>query len=153
MAKKKTKWTKGYIEYREAYYKEKRRHNIKQATEVLSLSQYKEAKKEGMTNYQMVKAQKIIQTKTQEREVWRNYKRMRKFYSRGETYEVKGGYEGLSLSSKGGISKAESEKADILSYHYNLSGLLADGHALHALITFEIEIGNDRKEVLAQYGY
>ena len=153
MAKKKTKWTQGYRDYREAYYKEKRRHNIKQATSVLSLSQYKEAKKEGMTNYQMLKAQKIIQTKTQERETWRQYKRMRRLYERGETLEVGGGYEGLSLSSKGGISKSESEKADILGYHYNLSGLLADGNALHALITFEIDIGNDKKEVLAQYGY
>ena len=149
--------TKDYIKYREAFYREKKRNNIQRGYRVLSLKQFKNTQKyTGMTGNQILKEQKLLKTKAQEKKVWRDYLRARKYFSRGETFEVKGGYEGLTMSSKGGISEEQADIMDqesLLKYHYNLSGLLADGKALHVLITFQIDLGRDRKEVLADYGY
>lgn len=149
--------TKDYIKYREGFYREKKRNNIQRGYRVLSLNQFKNTQKyTGMTGNQILKEQKLMKTKAQEKEVWRDYLRARKYFSRGETFEVKGGYEGLTMSSKGGISEEQADIMDqesLLKYHYNLSGLLADGKALHSLITFQIDLGRDRKEVLADYGY
>ena len=149
--------TKEYIKYREGFYNEKKRNNIQRGYRVFSPKQFRNIQKHtGLTANQILKEQKLIKTKTQEREVWRDYLRARKYYSRGETFEVKGGYEGLTMSSKGGLTEEQAEFMDqesLLKYHYNLSGLLADGKAIHALITFQMDLGRDRKEVLADYGY
>lgn len=150
----KTRITKEYQNYIKRFEYQQKRHNLKHGARRFTIKQFKNSRKSGLTTTEILKPSMIIQTKTQEREVWRDYMRARKHYSRGETYEIEGGYEGLSMSSKGGISQAEAEnRSDLLKYHYNLSGLLQDGHALHALITFQIDLGQDRKEVLADYGY
>lgn len=148
--------TISYKEYRDKFYKEKNRANIKAGVRVLSYDQFRKARKEGITTNQMLKAQKIFTTKAREKEVWKLYLKLRKDYQRGESIALEGGYQGLLESSKGGPSKATVDRLEdesVLGYHYNLSGLMRDGNALHALIMFEIDIGQDRKEVLADYGY
>lgn len=41
-----------------------------------------------------------------------------------------------------------------LGYHRTLSGFLKDGHAMHFMITFEIDMGfRSREDILDDYGY
>lgn len=139
------KWTKDYIEYRQRYYKERRRGNIKSHQIVFSFEDYKEAKKEGFTTYKILKDQKILKTKAEERKIWNLYKKLRKVYSRGETIDAETEY----FAEGGGREDVDL----VLGYHYNLSGLLNDRNAIHFMITFRIQAGEERPEVLADYGY
>ena len=140
------KWTKDYAAYRQKYYAEKKRGNIKQYQTVFSQKEFRTAKKEGFTGYQILKSQKILKTKAEEAKVWREYKKIRKEYSRGETIDAQTNY---FIDNEGTTREEDLE----LRYHYNLSGLLNDRKALHFMITYRIQGGEERKEVLADYGY
>lgn len=111
----------------------------------MSQEEFREAQKEGFTGSQMLREQKIFKTKEQERKVWKEYKFMRKFYSRGETIDTNVEH----FTSEG---DTETENLE-LGYHYNLSGLLHDRYAIHFMIAFRIDSGEEQKSVLADYGY
>ena len=140
------KWSKEYQAYRQKYYAEKKRGNIKKHQVVFSQKEFREAKKEGFTGYEILKSQKILKTKEEENRVWRTYKKLRKYYSRGETVSTQ-------VEHFTGEEDNTTEVDLELRYHYNLSGLLNDRYALHFMIAFRINTGEDRQEVLADYGY
>lgn len=141
------KWTKDYLAYRDKYYAEKRRGNIKRHQTVFSYKEFREAEKAGFSSYKILKSQRILKTKEEERKTWRLYKKLRKVYSRGETIEAETQY-----FTEGGEGETEDVTLE-LGYHYNLSGLLNDREAIHFMITFRIGSGEERPEVLADYGY
>jgi len=136
------KRTKSYQGYRNKFYAEKKIGNIKNGVRVLTASQYRRAKKEGITDKGILKEQTILTTKAEKTAVWKEYKKVKKNYSRGESIIQEDTYFGESY-----------EEDEGLRYHYNLSGLLNDRDALHFLISYEIHGGEDREEVLAKYGY
>lgn len=144
------RYTKPYQEYRNKFYEQKKRGNVKNGVEVLSQKQYKEAIASGMSNRSILKAQVIFATKRQEDDAWRFYKKIRKLMNRGETVDL-GGME--TFFGEEFASEHEFADSNDLSYHYNMSGLLHDRRDLHFLISLKIEAGYDRKEVLADYGY
>ena len=143
------RYTKPYMQYREKFYEQKKRGNVKNGVEVLSQKQYKEAIASGMSNRSILKAQVIFDTKKKEEDAWRLYKRVRRLMSRGETVDL-GGMETFF-----GEEYAQDHEflGNEIGYHYNISGLLHDRRDLHFLISLKIEAGYDRKEVLADYGY
>ena len=155
--------TKAYQQYRDRYYKEKRRGNIKGGIRVLSQKQFanvlKIKDKQGKQKYttrKILNQQMKISTKKAERETWKNYLRMRRGIKRGEKITVSDSFIGLTKSEIGGIdlSEAESMQSESgLGYHYNISGLLKDNYVLHDIIAFRITEGEEQKEVLADYGY
>lgn len=160
------KWTKAYIAYRDKFYEEKRRGNIKNGLRVFSAKQFNNAVKFGKmkvgdeyvpyTGTRILNKQKKLTTKAAERETWRTYLKMRRSIERGETITVSDSFMGLTRSEEGGISAAEAEALQSeagLGYHYNISGLLKDNYVLHDIIAFRINDGEDQKEVLADYGY
>jgi hypothetical protein len=134
--------TKEYENYRRKFYDQKKEGNIKQGVRVLTINQYKRARKESLNDTKILKAQTILHSKKEKREIWSQYKRIRKSYKRGETLDQEGTYFGETYESEEG-----------LAYHYNLSGLMKDKDALHFMISFRIAEGEERKEVLADYGY
>lgn len=137
------KSTKTYIAYRNKFYAEKKIGNVKNGVRLLTPSQYKRARQEDLADRDILKAQTILHSKAEKKDFWRYYNKVRKTFSRGEKIEQEGTYFGENL-----------EETEGLSYHYNLSGLLKDRDALHFLISFRIDnIGEDRKAVLADYGY
>ena len=142
-----TRRTKAYQTYRDKFYAQKKRGNVKNGVRVLTQSQYKRAQKEGLSDRKILKAQTILESKAKEQQAWREYTKIKKQFSRGEQYEMEGTYFGENYDEE------DDSLSDGLGYHYSLSGLLHDRHALHFLIAFKIDAGYDRKEVLADYGY
>lgn len=136
------KRSKAYQAYRQKFYVEKKIGNVKQGVRVLTANQYRRARKEGINNTNILKAQTLLHSKREKDYVWREYKKIKKSFSRGETTEMEGSYFGETY-----------EEDEGLSYHYSLSGLLKDKDAIHFMITFRINDGEDRAEVLADYGY
>lgn len=142
-----------YLVYREKFYNQKSEGNVKQGVRVLSRKQYYEAKdRHKLTNKEILNAQTILHTKEQKKRTWKIYKKLRENFKRGETYTIAGTYEGLEGVSDETKDILESEYSE-LGYHYNLKGLLEDKMALHLIMSFRINSGEDRKEVLADYGY
>ena len=142
-----------YMVYREKFYKQKSRGNVKQGVRVLSRKQYYEAKdRHKLTNTEILNAQTILHSKEQEKRTWKIYKKLRENFKRGDTYTIAGTYEGLEGVSEETKDILESEYSE-LGYHYNLKGLLEDKMALHLIMSFRIISGEDREEVLADYGY
>lgn len=136
------KRSKAYQVYRQKFYAEKKIGNVKQGVRVLTANQYRRARKEKMNDTSILKAQTLLHSKREKDYVWREYKKIKKTYSRGETIEQEGTYFGETYEDDEG-----------LSYHYSLSGLLKDKDAIHFMISFRINDGEDRAEVLADYGY
>ena len=136
------KKTKVYEAYRQKFYAEKKIGNVKQGVRVLTANQYRRARKEGINDTKILKAQTLLHSKREKNYIWREYKKIKKRYSRGETLEQEGTYFGESY-----------EEDEGLSYHYSLSGLLKDKDAIHFMISQRIADGEDRVEVLANYGY
>lgn len=136
------KRSKAYQAYRQKFYVEKKIGNVKQGVRVLTANQYRRARKEGINDTNILKAQTLLHSKREKDYVWREYKKIKKSFSRGETIEMEGSYFGETY-----------EEDEGLSYHYSLSGLLKDKDAIHFMITFRINDGEDRAEVLADYGY
>lgn len=136
------KRSKAYQAYRQKFYVEKKIGNVKQGVRVLTANQYRRARKEGINDTNILKAQTLLHSKREKDFVWREYKKIKKTFSRGETIEQEGSYFGETYEENEG-----------LSYHYSLSGLLKDKDAIHFMITFRINEGEDRAEVLADYGY
>lgn len=136
------KKTKAYELYRRKFYAEKKIGNVKQGVRVLTANQYRRARKEGINDTKILKAQTMLHSKSEKNYIWREYKRVRKKFSRGESLIQEDTYFGESY-----------QKEEGLSYHYNLSGLLKDKDAVHFLISYRIKEGEDRVEVLANYGY
>lgn len=136
------KRSKAYQAYRQKFYVEKKIGNVKQGVRVLTANQYRRARKEGINDTNILKAQTLLHSKREKDYVWREYKKIKKSFSRGETTEMEGSYFGETY-----------EEDEGLSYHYSLSGLLKDKDAIHFMITFRINDGEDRAEVLADYGY
>ena len=136
------KRSKAYQAYRQKFYVEKKIGNVKQGVRVLTANQYRRARKEGINDTNILKAQTLLHSKREKDYVWREYKKIKKSFSRGETIEMEGSYFGETY-----------EEDEGLSYHYSLSGLLKDKDAIHFMITFRINEGEDRAEVLADYGY
>jgi len=136
------KRSKAYQAYRQKFYVEKKIGNVKQGVRVLTANQYRRARKEGINDTNILKAQTLLHSKREKDYVWREYKKIKKSFSRGETIEMEGSYFGETY-----------EEDEGLSYHYILSGLLKDKDAIHFMITFRINDGEDRAEVLADYGY
>lgn len=136
------KYTKDYLAYREKYYAEKKIGNTKRGIRVLTPSQYRRARNENLTNTDILKAQTILSSKAAKKEVLRQYNKIKKTYSRGETVFHEQTYFG-----------GQREGVEGISYHYKLSGLLKDKNALHYIIANRINSGEDRVEVLADYGY
>jgi len=131
-----------YERYREKFYREKRQGNVKQGVRVLTPNQYRRARKENLSDTKILNAQTMLHGQKEKKEVWRQYKKIRKKIERGETLEQEGTYFGESYEDEEG-----------LSYHYNISGLLKDKDAIHMLISARIMEGEDRVEVLSDYGY
>lgn len=149
----KRKYTKAYENYRRKFYAEKKIGNIKKKVHVLSQRQYRNARlgtnargkrdpREAMSDAQILREQTILASKAEKRRVWKEYQEIRLSFNRGEALIQEGTYFGESR-----------EDIEGLSYHYNLSGLLKDGDALHFIISNRIEKGEGREEVLADYGY
>lgn len=136
------KRSKAYQVYRQKFYAEKKIGNVKQGVRVLTSNQYRTARKKKMNDTSILKAQTLLHSKREKDYVWREYKKIKKTYSRGETIEQEGTYFGETY-----------EEDEGLSYHYSLSGLLKDKDAIHFMISFRINDGEDRAEVLADYGY
>lgn len=136
------KRSKAYQAYRQKFYVEKKIGNVKQGVRVLTANQYRRARKEKMNDTSILKAQTLLHSKREKDYVWREYKKIKKTFSRGETIEQKGTYFGETYEEDEGIS-----------YHYSLSGLLKDKDAIHFMISFRINDGENRAEVLADYGY
>lgn len=136
------KRSKAYQVYRQKFYAEKKIGNVKQGVRVLTANQYRRARKKKMNDTSILKAQTLLHSKREKDYVWREYKKIKKTYSRGETIEQEGTYFGETYEDDEG-----------LSYHYSLSGLLKDKDAIHFMISFRINDGEDRAEVLADYGY
>lgn len=160
------KWTKAYQQYREKFYSEKRRGNIKNGLRVFSAKQFQNALKYGemkegdkkvpYTPTRILNKQKKLSTKAAERATWRAYLKMRKGIERGERISVSDSFLGLTKTDEGGISLAEAmdlQEDASLGYHYGISGLLKNNYALHDIISFRITEGEEQKEVLADYGY
>ena len=151
------KRTKAYQEYRDRFYREKKRGNIINGIRLLSASQYKRAVNEaGYTTRKILNKQMKITSKKVERETWKTYLKMRRQIERGEKITVSDSFMGLTQSKIGGIGVEEADvmqKESGLGYHYNLSGLLKDNYVLHDIIAFRINGGEEQKEVLADYGY
>ena len=154
---KRGKWTKAYQRYRERYYIERKLGNVKQGVKVYSAKQYKEMRtipdkdlKRPLTDKEILNAQTMLQSKAGKNKVWRDYLRLRKTFKRGtkKTYKYQ---EIRDIDEEGDILFEEREEE--LYYHYNLQGLLRDKFVIHRLITARIAEGEDRKEVLADYGY
>ena len=142
-----------YLRYRDKFYIQKSKSNVKKGVRVLSRKQYYEAKdKHKLTDTEILNAQTILHSREQEKRTWKIYLKLRKHYKRGETYTISGTYEGLEGVSEETKDILESEYSK-LGYHYNLKGLLEDKMALHLIMSFRINSGEDRKEVLADYGY
>lgn len=136
------KKTKVYEAYRQKFYAEKKIGNVKQGVRVLTANQYRRARKEGINDTKILKAQTMLHSKSEKNYVWREYSKIKKKYSRGEQLVQEGTYFGESRDEEEG-----------LSYHYSLSGLLKDKDALHFMISSRIDDGEDRMEVLADCGY
>lgn len=145
------KFTKEYMTYRKKYYAEKRINNIKLGTKpgtnrkyvsLLTPEEFKIVRKEGVTITQIIRSQTVIGTKAEKKEILRQYNKIKKTYSRGETVFHEKTYFG-----------GQRESVEGLSYHYNLSGLLKDKHAIHFIISHRINNGEDRIKVLSDYGY
>ena len=136
------KRTKAYENYRQKFYAEKKIGNVKQGVRVLTPNQYRRATKEGITDRKILNAQTMLHSKREKKDVWKQYKKVRKEFERGETLTQEGTYFGENY-----------EEDEGLSYHYNLSGLLKDKDALHFIIAYRLQEGEDREEVLADYGY
>jgi len=134
--------TKAYEAYRRKYYAEKRIGNTKNGVRVLTINQYRRARKEGLTDKTILNAQTILSSKGQKTKVWNEYKKVKKSYNRGDKIIQEKTYFGEDFDEDEG-----------LSYHYNLSGLLNDRDALHFIISYQIYDGEDREVVLARYGY
>lgn len=139
------KYSRDYREYRQRLAKERKRGNIHKYYEPMDEKTFRVARNEGLTPYQIVQRAKIFKTKAQERKAWKEYLFMRKFYSRGEKI-----YQNVEhFTDSGGREEVEIE----LGYHYNINGLLHDRYALHFMIAFRIDAGEEQKSVLADYGY
>ena len=143
---KRRKWSKEYEAYRRKFYAEKKLGNVKQGVRVLTANQYRRAKKEGLSDTKILKAQTMLHGQAEKKAFWREYKKLKKRISRGESIILEDTYFG-------GAYDEDSEEIEGLSYHYNLSGLLKDKDAMHFLISYRIMNGEDREEVLADYGY
>ena len=139
------KWTKAYQNYRDKYYAEKKLGNVKQGSIVFSPSQYKASKKAGLTDKQILNASTIFKSKGEKTQFWKQYQKMRKEYSRGETKEFNNYY----YNDEQELIKETRE----LKYHYNFSGLMKDKYAMHLIISWRILHGEEKAEVLADYGY
>lgn len=149
----KNKKSADYERYRVRYFKERKRGNTKNGVKVLSRKQYYEAREYyRLTDKQILNAQTILHSKEQEKKTWKIYKKLRENFKRGDTYTIAGTYEGLEGVSEETKDILESEYSE-LGYHYNLKGLLEDKMALHLIISFRIISGEEREEVLADYGY
>lgn len=136
------KLSQDYLNYRKKFYEEKKIGNIKNGRRVFSKYQFREAKKYGFTGRDILDMQTILKTKKQKKDVWKQYKKVRSNYERGDVI-----YSEKSIF--GGEQEFESE----LTYHYNLSGLLKDRNTYHLLISARINDGEEREKVLADYGY
>ncbi len=147
---KRRKRSKAYAAYREKFYAEKRIGNTKQGVRVLTAKQYRRARKEGINDTKILEAQTMLHGQAEKKAFWREYKKARKRISRGETLIFENKYI-KSRDEEGNIIFRKEEKE--LAYHYNLSGVLKDKEAIHILISYRILNGEDREEVLADYGY
>ena len=152
---KQRKRTKAYENYRRKFYAEKKIGNVKQGVRVLTVKQYRNAKKKGLSDKKILNAQTMLHSKAEKRRVWNEYRRItRKRISRGESIIMEDTYFGGSKGSIfGEYEEGTEEDIEGLSYHYNLSGLLKDKDAIHYLISYRIMEGEEREEVLADYGY
>ena len=139
---KRGKWSKAYTKYRNKFYIEKRIGNVKQGVRVLSPNQYRRARKENLSDKKILKAQTLLHSKAEKNELWNYYKKIRVDFNRGESLIQENTYFGET-----------DEDLEGLSYHYNISGLLKDKDAMHFIISYRINDGEEREEVLADYGY
>lgn len=148
---KRRKWSKDYENYRRKFYAEKKLGNVKQGVRVLTANQYRRARKgdrreSGLSDTKILKAQTMLHGQAEKKALWREYKKLKKRISRGESIILEDTYFG-------GAYDEEADEIEGLSYHYNLSGLLKDKDAIHFLISYRILQGENREEVLADYGY
>ena len=151
------KWTKAYQDYRDRFYTEKRRGNLMKGMRVFNQKQFSNAVKSGTyTQRKLVNKQMLLKSKAEEKKVWSIYMRMRRGIERGEHIVVHDSFMGLAETPKNGITISEAEELQEKSgvgYHYKIEALLHDKYALHDIIAFRINDGEDQKEVLADYGY
>ena len=154
---KRGKWSKAYANYRAKFYAEKKLGNVKVDARVISAKTYKlwrttpdKSTGKPLTDKQILNAQTMLHSKAEKNKVWRDYLRLRKTFERGthKTYKYQ---EIKDMDEEGNVSFEEQEEN--LYYHYNLQGLLRDKYVIHRLITARIAEGEERKEVLADYGY
>lgn len=108
---------------------------------------------EGTTIDEMVEAQAIpkhiVEKSFKQYEYLRDNSLMRPGDKFETTKEWDNSYWGGEIEEV--IKKPENFK---LGYHRTMSGFLKDKHAIHFMITFEIELGElSREEVLDEYGY
>ena len=157
MSSKKGKWTKAYQKYRERFYAEKKLGNVKVDVRILNAKTYKKYRTERdpsvgrpLTDREIIDSQTMLHGKGAKTKSWKDYLRIRKTFQRGQVKTLKNKYI-ADIDEEGDIIFKEEENE--LFYHYNLRGLLHDKHAIHMLITGRILEGEDRKEVLADYGY
>ena len=143
---KQKKRSKEYEAYRRKFYVEKKIGNVKQGVRVLTANQYRRARKENLSDTKILKAQTMLHGQKEKKAVWKEYSKIKKRIGRGESVLMEDTYFGSAYDE-------ESEELEGLSYHYNLSGLLKDKDAIHFLISYRIINGEEREEVLADYGY
>lgn len=144
---KRSKRSQAYDTYRRKFYAEKKIGNTKQGVRVLTAKQYRRAKKERLSDTKILESQTMLHGQAEKKAFWREYKKIKKRISRGETVILEDTYFGSAYDE-------ESDEIEGLSYHYNLSGLLKDKDAIHFIISFRIKFqGEKREEVLADYGY
>ena len=148
VAKQSKEYKTGYKKYVAAFEKEKKINNIQNGVKQLTYNQYKIARNEDkLNNKEILAKQTKLHTEAQKKRVMEDY----------EKYALKPGekavFDNTYWGGKSRQTLSDPFKSEGIGYHRTLSGLLADGHALHFLIAGRISHKEDKDTVLADYGY
>lgn len=151
----------GYKKYVESFIAEKRGNNIVNGVRRLSYKKYVERRNDGWTNKDILYGVKdengkrikdtsqAILDPAQKKKTWKKYLEARKNFKMGESMVQDETFWGGNSPR----SKFNFENAEGLGYHTTLSGLLGSTYGLHFIIANRIISGEDKDDVLSDYGY
>ena len=141
---KQRNYKKGYASYVAKFKEEKKLGNIKNGVRQLTFKQYNAVRnKDKLNNKQIIDKQVILKDSVKNK-VWKHYTKVK------DKLNLTRGDRSIDENTFWGESWEEDEG---LGYHRTMSGLLHDRYSLHFLISNRVDLGEDRDEVLSDYGY
>lgn len=134
-----------YGQYKKLFQKEKKIHNIKNNVRQLTRKQFEAVIKEAETNSikKILAKQTILATAKLKKDTLKRYNKAIKANLKPGDFAI---YDDTYFGEN-------NEETEGLGYHRTLSGLLKDRDAVHFLISDRIIAGEDRYDVLADFGY